>query len=266
MAATFTSFHPRLDGSIAAPWEARVRQVKRTVGFCTYILFGALEFAWLFLLGKSRDPLTRAYWLQNICRRMERLLDLQARHLGEPSDQGLFVFNHVSYLDIIALSARHPLVFVAKKEVRSWPVIGWLAAAAGTVFIDRHRRGDVADVTERIQDLLSRGIRVCIFPEGTSSDGSQVLPFRTSLLAPAMNGDQPVTAGWIGYSLEDGEAGTEACYWGDLTFGPHLLNLFTKRCIHATVAYSAVGMATGCRKEFGRRLHAIVCDLAKSKA
>jgi 1-acyl-sn-glycerol-3-phosphate acyltransferase len=193
------------------------------------------------------------------------MLDLRTRYRGEPSTEGLFVFNHVSYLDIVTLAARHPVVFVAKKEVRSWPVIGWIAASAGTLFIDRKKRSDVARITEAMGELLKQGIRVCIFPEGTSSDGSRVLPFRTSLLEPAIAHDYPVTAGWIGYSLEEGDPATEVCYWGDLSFGPHLLNLFTKRCIHASVAYTQAGNSTGCRKEFGARLHALVCDLATQR-
>jgi 1-acyl-sn-glycerol-3-phosphate acyltransferase len=266
MAAAFTSFQTRFHGAAAAPWETRFRQAARTAGFGAYVLLAAVELAWLSLRGQTGDPMIRALWLRRICRRLERLLDMETRHLGKPAARGLFVFNHVSYLDIIALAARRPLIFVAKQEVRSWPVIGWLAAAAGTVFIDRHRRGDVAAVSKRISDLLARGMRVCIFPEGTSSDGSRVLPFRTSLLEPAMNGKQPVTVGWIGYSLDDGAAETEACYWGDLSFGPHLLNLFAKRQIHATVAYATVGATTERRKEFGQRLHALVCSLAKYKA
>jgi lyso-ornithine lipid O-acyltransferase len=267
MSTASVSFHPQVTGAPGATFETRLRQVARTIGFCALLFAAALELGWLHLLRRAETPMARALWLQRLCRRLARLLDLRTRYSGEPAASGLLVFNHVSYLDIITLSSRHPVVFVAKQEVRGWPVIGWIAACAGTVFIDRNRRSDVARITETMRGLLAEGIRVCIFPEGTSSDGSRVLPFRTSLLEPAIAGGQPVTAGWVGYALEDGDAGTEVCYWGDLTFGPHLLNLFSKRCIFGSVAYAPAGVAAaGCRKAFGEHLHALVCDLAKQQA
>ncbi len=266
MTTTTLNFHGHIRRLSPAGAPAWIRQVTRSAGFCGILLLACAELGALCIRGQGRQPRSRALWLQRMCRRLVRLLDLRAQHIGEPARTGLLVCNHVSYLDIITLSANHPLIFVAKKEVRSWPVIGWLAAAAGTIFLDRGHRGEVARVTGEMKRLLAAGIPVCIFPEGTSSDGSRVLPFHSSLFEPAISQSHAVTAGWVGYALDDGAAETEACYWGDLTFGPHLLNLFSKRCVHATVAYADAGPAAGSRKEFGHRLHALVCALAKSRA
>jgi len=265
MSTATVTFHPQLTGAPETPLEVRVRQCVRVVNFCRILALSMIEMVAMYISGRAGSAKARSIWLQRLCRRLTRMLDLRAEYRGEPAREGLFVFNHVSYLDIVTLAARHPVVFVAKKEVRSWPVIGWIAASAGTIFIDRTKRSDVARITANMGELLAQGIRVCIFPEGTSSNGSRVLPFRTSLLEPAIAHDYPVTAGWVGYSLDDGDAATEVCYWGDLTFGPHLLNLFTKRCVHASVAYASAGRASGCRKEFGQRLHALVSDLAKQR-
>ncbi len=263
--ATIYPAHPQLTGVPETPLEARIRQWVRVADFCRVLTLAGMEMFGLYLSGRANNAMARALWLQRLCKRLVRTIDLRAAYRGEPAKEGLFVFNHVSYIDIITLSARHPVVFVAKKEVRSWPVIGWLAASAGTIFIDRTKRSDVARITAEMSELLAQGVRVCIFPEGTSSNGSRVLPFRTSLLEPAIANEQTVTAGWIGYTLDDGDPATEVCYWGDLTFGPHLLNLFSKRCVYATVAYAPAGKGTGCRKEFGQRLHSLVCDLAKQR-
>ncbi len=248
------------------PLAIRARQAGRIAGFCAILMAGMTEHLLLRTFGKMAKPLDRALWLQRVSRRLMRCIGLHAHYVGEREEAGLFVFNHVSYLDIVTLAARDPIVFVAKCEVRTWPVIGWIAAAAGTLFIDRTKRTDVARVGAAMKDLLSDGLRVCIFPEGTSSDGTSVLPFRTSLIEPAIEQKEPVTAGWIGYELEDGEPETEVCYWGDLTFGPHLLNLFTKRQIFATVGCARAGMTGECRKAAGKHLHGLVCRLAEQHA
>jgi 1-acyl-sn-glycerol-3-phosphate acyltransferase len=257
------TLEPQLAGEPETTFVTRFRQIARILGFLGLTLISATELVVIHLRGQGHLPRLRAQWLQRLCRRILALLNIRADYIGEAAEDGLFVFNHVSYVDILVLSARHPVVFVAKKEVESWPLFGWLASVGGTIFIDRTKRGDVARIAASMEQYLEQGVRVCIFPEGTSSDGSKVLPFRTSLLEPAVARDYRVTAGWVGYKLEDGDPATEVCYWGDLSFGPHILNLFGKRGVHATAVYADAGRAENCRKEFGRRLHAIVSGLAK---
>ncbi len=263
MSTLTAAFEPPLTGSPKITFPTRLRQISRAIGFASVLAAAGLEFLILRFFGRIRGPLDGALWLQRICQKLVRVLDLRVRYEGERANSGLLVFNHVSYLDIVALAARHPVVFVSKSDVRAWPVIGWIAASAGTIFIDRTKRLDVGRITSLIHEHLALGVQLCIFPEGTSTDGTKVLPFRTSLLEPALQSQQPVTAGWVGYALEDGAAETEVCYWGDLTFGPHLWNLFSKRCIHGTVACAAPVQGHGCRKEFGRQLHESVCQLSE---
>jgi 1-acyl-sn-glycerol-3-phosphate acyltransferase len=109
-------------------------------------------------------------------------------------------------------------VFVAKSEVKSWPVIGWLTQLGGTLFVDRGRRTHVSRVNDAIQAVLEQGALVVLFPEGTSSDGRTVLPFKSSLLEPAAQSAHPISVSAIQYSIEDGDAGAEVCYWGSHTF------------------------------------------------
>lgn len=192
-----------------------------------------------------------------------KLLQIESDIRGSWVPGGVLVANHLSYLDIIVLAAHQPLVFVAKSEVRRWPAIGWIAAQAGTIFIDRTRRGDVARVTCEIERLVSEGVRVCIFPEGTSSDGSEVLPFHTSLLEPISARGFKVTAGWIGYLLPGGDPGQEVCYWGEMTFGSHFPRLLSKKGISVKVATNVVDCADKDRKQLGRLLWQRVVDLGK---
>lgn len=97
----------------------------------------------------------------------------------------LLVANHTSWLDIPILSAVAPVSFIAKKEVASWPFVSWLARLQRTLFIDRDKRSDVTRATNVMLDRLAAGDCIVLFPEGTSSDGNRVLPFRSSLFAAA---------------------------------------------------------------------------------
>jgi 1-acyl-sn-glycerol-3-phosphate acyltransferase len=109
--------------------------------------------------------------------------------------------------------------------------------------------------------LMRTGFVVVVFPEGTSSDGQQVLPFFSSLLEPAVAGGGPVTPAFIRYELSDGSVADEVCYWGDMTFGPHFLNLLTKREIRAQVRYGDARPPGQNRKQLARELQQAVRHL-----
>ncbi len=145
---------------------------------------------------------------------------------------GLLVCNHLSYLDVVVLSSIGPCVFVAKRDVAAWPLFGWLAHAAGTIFVDRERRLASADVVDLVREAIAGGSLVVLFPEGTSSDGSAA----------------------IEHALEDGSVADEVCYWGDMTLLPHLLNLFSKREIRSKCSFSLPKIRAGDRKEIAAEL------------
>jgi 1-acyl-sn-glycerol-3-phosphate acyltransferase len=167
---------------------------------------------------------------------------------------GLLVCNHLSYLDIIVLSSIRPCVFVAKRDVAAWPLFGWLARAAGTIFVDRERRLASANVVDLVREAVAGGSLVVLFPEGTSSDGSTVLPFKSALLESAVELRCPVGAGAIDYGLDDGSVADEVCYWRDMSLVPHLLNLFFKREIRSMCSFSLPRIRAGDRKEIAHEL------------
>ena len=96
---------------------------------------------------------------------------------------GLVACNHVSWVDIFVIQAHWPCIFIAKSEIRAWPVVGWLVAGSGTIFIERGNRRAIPGVIEQAQRYFSKGERVTFFPEGTTSDGTEVLPFHASLFS-----------------------------------------------------------------------------------
>jgi hypothetical protein len=141
-----------------------------------------------------------------------------------------------------------------------------LASRAGTLFVDRTKRSDAGRLAEEIQAVIDSGALVILFPEGTSSDGSTVLPFKSSLLEPAARQKHPITAGLIGYELEDGDVSGEVCYWKDMTLLPHLINLLGKRGVKARLRLGQLSGGSSDRKELARQLHARVVGLRETVA
>ena len=206
----------------------------------------------------------RATWMHRWCATALRRLRVQVQVIGTPPEAGLIVSNHLSYLDIFAFGTAMESVFVSKSEVRDWPVFGTLTTIAGTVYIDRRRRSDTRNANEGIRRAFDQGLRVVVFPEGTSSDGSEVLPFYPSLFESAVQGGVPVTAAHISYRLEDGDVGQDIAYWGDMTFFPHLLKLLSKRGLSATVRFAPRSRRFTDRKVAATEMREAVMELHHS--
>jgi 1-acyl-sn-glycerol-3-phosphate acyltransferase len=213
---------------------------------------------------KSAGILARAQWLHRWSRRVLADLDIRVEQQGNPPVAGVLACNHLSYLDVIVLAAAQPMVFVAKSEIRHWPVFGRLARWAGTLFVRRDRKSDVTKFNEAFAAVVNQGAILVLFPEGTSTNGRRVLPFYSSLFEPAAAAGWPVAAAHIGYHLAEGSVENDICYWGDMTFFPHFLRLLTKKQIRATVAYGPALPAGLNRKEMAQRLHQQVGELAES--
>jgi 1-acyl-sn-glycerol-3-phosphate acyltransferase len=203
----------------------------------------------------------RALWMHRAAGRQLKIFNCLPDVSGPVPKNGLLVSNHLGYFDVLAIAAVTPAVFVSKAEVRRWPLFGWLAKLGGTIFIQRERRLHVGEVNREIETALAAGLLVVIFPEGTSSNGETVLPFRAPLLEPALRGGNEITIACLQYGLDDGDARQEVCYWGGHTFFPHLLNLLGKKSVRATVQFGKFNRTTGDRKELAKQLHAAVSDL-----
>jgi len=210
---------------------------------------------------KDRQRLERAAWLSRSSRRHLKIFGYSARVAGEVPRSGLLMCNHLSYLDILAISAVTPAVFVSKADVRRWPLFGWFAAIAGTVFVERERRTHVGQVNQEIEAALAAGALVVVFPEGTSTNGETILPFRTSLLEPAARGRHEIAVGWLHYELEDGDARQEVCYWGDHSFFSHVVHLLGKKSIRATLRFGTFQRTTDDRKVLAVQLRDAVVKL-----
>jgi 1-acyl-sn-glycerol-3-phosphate acyltransferase len=164
----------------------------------------------------------RALWLQSCGRVVSASLGIRSEIHGHPPSRGLLVANHLSYLDIVILGTALPCCFVAKAEIERWPYFGMMARAAGTLFVERSSRVSAERVTEQVAERLKGPVPVLFFPEGTSTDGSQLLRFHSRLFHPAVVAGVPVTTAAIRYVIEDGTPERELCWYGDALFLPHL--------------------------------------------
>ncbi|MGL4576481.1 MAG: lysophospholipid acyltransferase family protein [Burkholderiaceae bacterium] len=137
------------------------------------------------------------------------------RHGNVPATGSMVVMNHVSWIDIFVLMACAPSCFVAKSEIARWPLLGWLVRMAGTEFIDRGKRHAVRATLHRVRDRMLAGESVAVFPEGTTSDGRQLLPFHANLLQAAVEAGRPVTPIALSY-FEGARHSLAAAYIGDM--------------------------------------------------
>ena len=177
-----------------------------------------------------------------------QLLGMLAARLtvhGAPPAAGpyLLASNHVSWLDIFVINAAAPTRFVAKAEVRAWPLVGWLCVKAETLFIERNRPRDLARLDALVGAALRAGAGMGVFLEGTTTDGREVLPFHGSLLRPAQESDIPVHPVAIRYWRMDGTICTEAAYDGDKSAMDTLKGMLTQREFHAHVHFLPPVMA-----------------------
>ena len=148
---------------------------------------------------------------------------LVVHHDERRIDHGaLVVGNHISWLDIYVVNAWRPTPFVSKAEVRHWPVVGWLAHRLGTIFIHREKRRDAHRTMHEIVERVSSGGSVCLFPEGTTSDGTSLLPFHANLFQSAVSAQCLVQPICLLYEDRDGHQSTTPAYIDEVTLGQSL--------------------------------------------
>ena len=189
----------------------------------THVLAGVGLVSFVFpLVGHQGRRSLRRRWSRNLLAIFNVHLE---RHGSSTVRGGLLVANHISWLDIYGIMALEPALFVSKAEVRSWPLIGWLAKSTGTIFLHRNSRGHVKAVNGEISKVLGTGENVTVFPEGTTTDGTHLLEFHTALLQPAVAAGYPVQPLALRYHGLDGEPSAVAAYAGDTTMWQSLRNV-----------------------------------------
>jgi lyso-ornithine lipid O-acyltransferase len=193
-----------------------------------------------------KQPATReqrADWLHRFCARAMRGLGIEIGVEGAFPERGAVISNHLSYVDIVVFAALHPCVFVSKAEVRSWPVVGWMTTMSGTVYVERGHGGSAMKARKGMQAVVDAGLPVVFFPEGTTSNGNQLLKFHGGLLSQVIDGCAPVTAAYLRYSfteknLRDVSVADDVCYWGDRNMLAHIFKFLGLRGVRANVRFA----------------------------
>lgn len=239
-------------------------QAYRFLSLSAHLVLGCAIAAAVFPLVSRR---TQLRIIRRWSRRLLRILNVRLTVHGRmPGGEAptLLVSNHVSWLDIWVIHAVSPVRFVAKSDIRAWPLVGWLSARAGTIFIERRRRQDTARINGAIAGVFAHHERVGVFPEGTTTDGTHVLPFHASLFQPALAHGARIVAAGIRYPRRDGTVNADAAYAGDRSLAQSLRLILAQRALRAELLFVGVvepaarsrrELAAECRELIVRALH-----------
>lgn len=166
----------------------------------------------------------------------------------QPAARALIVANHVSWLDIFVINSLHPCRFVAKSDIRDWPLIGWLCAKTGTIFIARGRVRDVRRIFEGLVASIHAGEHVAFFPEGTTAAQGTLLPFHANLFEAAIDAEVPVQPYAVRYVDAQGKLHAAADFIGDMTFAQSIVTILRAKKITARLAVLPTIESTGAHR------------------
>jgi len=257
-----------LPGTVPAVDPARGSLGSR-IRFALVPLWTAAWYLAWFALGRGPGgPARRSWVVRTWANGLLRILRIRVTARGpRPVPPFLLVSNHLSYLDVIRRASRVDTVFVAKREVRRWPLFGSAASAIGCIFIDRETPRDARRAGEAMRDAFQAGNGVVLFAEGTSSDGAGVLQLRSALLEWPAGENLPVHTAALSYHTRSGDppASHALCWWGDMTFLPHLAGVCRLGWSEARVTFGAATVSATDRKDLARTARsAIFSDFTPS--
>jgi 1-acyl-sn-glycerol-3-phosphate acyltransferase len=213
----------------------------------------ALIFPWLDSAGREQRV---RRWSQQLIAICGVKLVLRNDSGSEAVSPGLIISNHVSWLDIFVINSVHPCHFVAKSDIRDWPLIGWLCAKTGTIFIARGRQRDVRRIYAGLVRSIHNGDRVAFFPEGTTSAQGTVLPFHANLFEAAIEAQVPVQPYALRYLDADGSLHAAADFIGEMTFAESVAVILRNRRLTAElIRLPAIASEGAHRRELAQAAH-----------
>lgn len=234
------------------------------IGTVTALIWLLLRLTLLLAPGQRARRGVRHFYFRVWSIALCRLMAIHITVSGlTPSAPCLLVTNHLSYVDVLVLASLLPARFVAKAELGGWPLIGGMCRAVDTFFVDRASRLDAAKVGRDMGEALARGDAIVLFPESTSTHGHRVATFKPTLLAPAASALLPVHFGALHYTTQpqDPPAHFAVCWWGEMPFGAHALDLLKLSRIEARVCFGEEPLIDGDRKVLASRLELEVNQL-----
>ena len=215
------------------------------------LLAATLLFSIVAVMGRASlflSPAAERRFLAHAARwwskSMAMILGLHVFHNIKPRELSfenfLIAANHQSYLDVVVIGSVFPTLFVATSDVKNWPIIGWFVSLGGTVYVNRKAFRGTINAVKEIKQILSQGVNVQIFPEGTSTNGDHVLPFKPSLFSPAVSSlvkILPITIRYVAINDVPVEPRTRdyVCWYGAMNFAEHFWNMLGQKSIAVSV-------------------------------
>lgn len=237
-----------------------MRRAYRLLQLCGHLLAGTLLLLLLFPF-LDRDERNRR--IVRWSGRFVRILGGRLQVVGRPprlrGEGALIVANHVSWLDIHALLSVLPARFISKADVRRWPLVGWMAASCGTLFLERNSKADAARINREMADHLRAGDCLSLFPESTTSDGTDVLPFYPALLQPAIDAEAKIWPLAIRYLDEAGRQHLAPAYHGGISLLDSVWRVLGEPSIQVELTFLPPVATVGRhRRELARELEAAI--------
>lgn len=237
------------------------------IRFGSHLAMGVVIAACIFpLVSLARRRTIRRQWSGKLL----AILGVSLRYNGELKPGQLVLANHISWLDVCVITAVCPATFVCKADVRAWPIIGWLVAQCETLFILRGSRQAAGHMNASISQALADGRTVVVFPEGTSSDGTTVLPFHAALVQSAIDGGHEIVPLALRYVCANGGASTAPAYCDDITLLESVSAIAASGSLTAEItALAAPSFGPSARRELADRCRAAIMrhldDAAKGR-
>jgi 1-acyl-sn-glycerol-3-phosphate acyltransferase len=215
------------------------------------------------LIYPRRDNAWQRTTVQHWGQQLLNLLNVEMKVYGQlPEGKKLIASNHISWLDNFVVQALCPAHFVAKSEIRAWPVMGWLVAHTGALFIERARRHHTLKINQDMMAALDSGDSVALFPEGSTGTGDHVRPFHSSLLQACIGSNAPLIPMGLRYVSADGSQTHAADYIGEMNFMTSLKNVLREEKIIAELRIgSAINAAGKSRRDLAHEAEQAVANL-----
>lgn len=244
------------------------------VCFVVYLLAACLVRLSFFVFRPKRRWVPIAHLNRALAWCLVRLIGVRMRLAGpgQAPAGGLFlVSNHVGYLDGFVLGALFPVIYTSKSELKRWPLIGAMTELSGTLFIDRQRKNHISEYIEEIAGVLRQGVNVLFFPEGTSTNGERLLPFKSAFFEAPLKAGCGVVPVTLSYRAIDGRPLTgenrgQVYWYGEMTFMDHFFRLLGHRSIevdvviHETICLPVQDEKDSARKAISERAFTMIAS------
>lgn len=232
-----------------------------------HTLVGVFVVSLIFPLGTKHFKLGLIKWW---CKHLLDIFNVSVISLGDqpPSyktaSNNMIIANHISWIDIHAINSILPLTFIAKSDIKSWPIFGYLASKGNVLFIERGKRHHATRIVDITTRHLKTGDNLCLFPEGTTTDGTEIMPFKGSVIQSAIEAQSTIWPVAIRYPHPDGGINTAVAYAGDTTMAQSIQQLLLQKSpvieLHFLAPISTVEIADQniSRRDLTSHIHSLI--------